>query len=103
MLGRGLVCNPALAREVQGGPPLTKEELRTFHDRLLEGYRALYSGDRPVLGKMKELWFYWSRCFSQPERPLKRIRKAKNIAEYLDGAAALFRDSIFQPAAEVSF
>ena len=70
MLGRGLVRNPALARQVQGGPPLAREELMAFHDRLLEGYRSLYFGDRPVLGKMKELWFYWSRCFSQPERPL---------------------------------
>ena len=103
MLGRGLVRNPALARQVQGGPPLVREELMAFHDRLLEGYRSLYFGDRPVLGKMKELWFYWSRCFCQPERPLKRIRKAKTIAEYLDGAAALFRDCAFQPEGEVSF
>lgn len=92
MLGRGLVCNPALAREVQGGPPLTKAELLVFHDRLLEGYRALYSGDRPVLGKMKELWFYWSQLFPAPEKPLKAMRKARTLVDYTFAAQALFRD-----------
>ena len=97
MLGRGLVCNPALARQVQGGQPLTKEELCTFHDRLLEGYRALYSGDRPVLGKMKELWFYWSQLFPAPEKPLKAMRKAKNLTDYTFAAQALFRDQDLLP------
>lgn len=97
MLGRGLVCNPALARELQGGAPLTKEELLAFHDRLLEGYRALYSGDRPVLGKMKELWFYWSHLFPAPEKPLKAMRKAKNLTDYTFAAQALFRDQDLVP------
>lgn len=97
MLGRGLVCNPALVRELQGGPPLTKVELLAFHDRLLEGYRALYSGDRPVLGKMKELWFYWSHLFPAPEKPLKAMRKAKSLTEYTFAAQALFRDQDLLP------
>lgn len=97
MLGRGLVCNPALIRELQGGLPLSKSELIAFHDRLLEGYRALYSGDRPVLGKMKELWFYWSQLFPAPEKPLKAMRKAKNLTEYTFAAQALFRDQDLLP------
>lgn len=97
MLGRGLVCNPALVRELQGGPPLTKAELLAFHDRLLEGYRTLYSGDRPVLGKMKELWFYWSHLFPAPEKPLKAMRKAKSLTEYTFAAQALFRDQDLLP------
>lgn len=97
MLGRGLVCNPALVRELQGGPPLTKAELLAFHDRLLEGYRALYSGDRPVLGKMKELWFYWSHLFPAPEKPLKAMRKAKSLTEYTFAAQSLFRDQDLLP------
>lgn len=97
MLGRGLVCNPALARELQGGAPLRKEELLAFHDRLLEGYRALYSGDRPVLGKMKELWFYWSQLFPAPEKPLKAMRKARNLTDYTFAAQSLFRDQDLVP------
>ena len=48
MAGRGLVCNPALGRQLQGGPPLTKAELQAFHDRLLDGYQSVLSGDWPV-------------------------------------------------------
>ena len=103
MAGRGLVYNPALGRRLQGGEPLTPEELRAFHDQLVEAYRQVLSGDRPVLGKMKELWFYWSRHFLQPEGPLKRIRKAKTLLEYRDGVNALFRDCPFQEEGPVTF
>lgn len=103
MAGRGLVYNPALGRQLQGGEPLTPEELRAFHDQLVEAYRQVLSGDRPVLGKMKELWFYWSRHFLQPEGPLKRIRKAKTLLEYRDGVNALFRDCPFQEEGPVTF
>ena len=103
MAGRGLVYNPALGRQLRGGEPLTPEELRAFHDQLVEAYRQVLSGDRPVLGKMKELWFYWSRHFLQPEGPLKRIRKAKTLLEYQDGVNALFRDCPFQEEGPVTF
>ena len=80
MVGRGLVGNPALAREYFGGPALHKAELEAFHDRLCGAYRALYSGDRPVLGKMKELWFYMAPLFDSPEKPLKAARNQGRTA-----------------------
>ena len=92
MLGRGLVANPALARETRGGAPLEQTELKAFHDGLLEAYRSLYSGDRPVLGKMKELWFYMACLFPDPARYLKRMRKARSLTEYAGAAEGLFRD-----------
>lgn len=102
MAGRGLVCNPALGRELQGGPPLAKGELMDFHDRLLEDYRSVLSGDWPVLGKMKELWFYWSRLFPAPEKPLKAMRKARNLTDYTHAAQALFRDQDLIPGGHFS-
>ncbi|MCF0124093.1 MAG: tRNA-dihydrouridine synthase family protein [Ruminiclostridium sp.] len=92
MLGRGLIANPALARELSGGPALNKTELRTFHDRLLADYQATLSGPRPVLGKMKELWFYLSASFLGAEKPLKGIRKARDLTAYAAAADAVFRD-----------
>ena len=97
MAGRGLVANPALARVVQGGPPLQKEELRDFLACLTEEYRAVLYGDRPVLGKLKELWFYLACLFPEPEKYAKRIRKAKSLAEYQTAADALFRDRDLRP------
>lgn len=102
MVGRGLVCDPALVREFQGGAPLTKAELMAFHDRLLEDYRAVLSGDWPVLGKMKELWTYWSSLFPAPAKPLKAMRKAKNLDDYRHAAQALFRDQDLLPGAHFS-
>jgi len=103
MVGRGMVANPALAREYQGGPVLSKGELQTFHDRLTESYRALYSGDRPVLGKMKELWFYMGTLFHGPDKPLKSIRKARTLEAYSAAAAALFRDCDLIPGGKFVF
>ena len=103
MVGRGMVANPALAREYQAGAPLNKGELQDFHHRLTEAYRALYSGDRPVLGKMKELWFYMGALFDGPDKPLKAIRKARTLDAYLDAANALFRDCDLIPGGKFVF
>lgn len=97
MLGRGLIANPALGRQLQGGAPLEKGELRTFHDRLLEAYRETLSGERPVLGKMKELWFYHAALFDDPSRYMKAIRKSKSLADYRFAVDALFRDRDLRP------
>lgn len=97
MLGRGLVANPALARQLKGGPALSRAELKDFHDRLIDGYRRTLSGDWPVLGKMKELWFYMGAMFQNPEKPLKAMRKAKNLQDYTFAAEALFRDCELLP------
>lgn len=97
MLGRGLLTNPALGREIQGGAPLEKGELRQFHDRLLEAYRETLSGDRPVLGKMKELWYYYAFLFREAGPYLKALRKAKNLTDYRFAADALFHACDLKP------
>ena len=89
MLGRGLVANPALARQLQGGAPLTGDELRQFHDGLLEGYCACILGEVNILHKMKELWNYWACLFPQDKKGIKALRKSRDLAEYRRAAAAV--------------
>lgn len=89
MLGRGLIANPALARELRGGEPLTGAELRQFHDGLLEDYCACILGEVNVLHKMKELWNYWSCLFPEDKKGLKEVRKAKHLSDYRSAAAAV--------------
>lgn len=98
MLGRGLITNPGLHQEATGGPPLDKPQLLAFHDRLLADYTALYSGDRPVLAKMKELWSYQINLFADAAKEAKAIRKAQTLADYRRAVAALFRERDFIPA-----
>ena len=40
------------------------------------------SGDMNVLYKMKELWFYMIMLFPEQEKVLKKIKKARKLAEY---------------------
>ncbi len=84
MLGRGMVANPALIRELAGGAPLKKAELTAFLRRVKDTYAAEFSGDMPVLHKTKEIWTYMIRNFPGCEKQLKAIRKAKHLPEYED-------------------
>lgn len=90
MIGRGLLRNPALVRELQGGPALEPEELRAFFRDIQRGYEAEMSGEKPVLAKMKELWWYAGDLFADSDRELKKIKKAKTISEYEMAVSQLF-------------
>ncbi len=82
MLGRGLVANPALAREIRGGEPLTGAELRQFHEDVLSGYCACIQGEVNVLHKMKELWNYWGCLFPEEKKGIKAVYKSRSLADY---------------------
>lgn len=84
MLGRGVLQNPALiAQLTQYEPPgFNKEKFKAFHDRLRNDYREQLSGDMNVLYKMKELWFYMILQFPDHEKVMKKIKKARKLAEY---------------------
>ena len=95
MLGRGAVTNPALFRRLKGGSPLEKEELKEFHDLLVE--KTLASGlcETYTVGRMKELWFYMSEMFESPEKPLKAINKARRLGDYTAAVNSLFSNCRF--------
>lgn len=95
MLGRGLLANPALARELRSGEPLTMKELQCFHDDILECYQKINFGEKNTLFKMKELWNYWGTIFADASRELKQIRKANHYTDYMSAVNALFREGVF--------
>lgn len=90
MLGRGLMQEPGLLRQLRGGGPASLSELREYHDRLLEAYRQRLSGDQPVLHRMWELWAWLIVRFPGGEDCLKRMRKARSLAEYQAAVDTLF-------------
>lgn len=83
MLGRGLLANPALVRQIQKGRPVTHIEFMEFHNEIFSAYEKLLSGDRNLLFKMKELWNYWSCLFENAEKNRKKLRKAESKQEYM--------------------
>lgn len=76
MIGRGIIHNPGLLDS------LNKEKLHAFHDMILEEYIKISSGDRNVLFKMKELWFYMLSLFEDSEKIGKKIKKTERLKEY---------------------
>lgn len=92
MIGRGLVADPALAIELQGGAGLKKEQLKVFHDMVYGDYQKILSGDRNVLFKMKEIWYYLIPMFTDSAKHAKRIRKAERFAAYEEAVDSLFRE-----------
>ena len=93
MIGRGLIANPALVRELQGGPALTMHELQAFHDELLVRRVEALQGFHNASGKMKELWYYFGELFPDREKEIRKIKKARSLMEYRAAAAAFFGDA----------
>ena len=101
MIGRGLVSNPALGREVMGGAPLSREDLVSFHDRLLAAYLEAWPKNA-VIGHMHEIMKHVAAQFSDTQKPVKALRKATTLEAYEDAARRLL-DCTFRgdaPAAQ---
>ena len=99
MLGRGAAADPALFRELRGGPTLEKEELRDFLARYRAVLIASGIGEHYTLGRLKELWFYMGALFPDDARGLKAIRKAQDLAAYRAAAERLFAGDGFRSGA----
>lgn len=97
MLGRGILKNPGLVGELMGHVPITKDQFHAFHDDVLKGYLDVMSGERNTLFRMKELWFYFAKYFTEPEKYVKQIKKTQRVAEYRVIVDNLFREQEWQP------
>ena len=92
MLGRGLLRNPALARQIGDGPSLTLEELQHFHDELYRAYTAEIGGN--AVFRMKEWWTYAKESFADPTAVFRTVRKARHAEEYEKAADKVFQTAI---------
>lgn len=99
MLGRGMIANPGLALEMQGGGFMEQSRFQAFHRELLSAYRETIPGDRNVLFRMKEMWSYMTYMFSCPERYVKKIRKSQKMEEYQVAVDSLFQEQRLVPGA----
>lgn len=102
MMGRGVLADPSLARQIKGGERASKEELRRFHDLLYAGYCDEMSGDRTILYKMKEMWSYLAPAFADSRKYAKKIKKAEKCAVYEKIVDEMFAQSeLLERAGEV--
>lgn len=96
MLGRGILTDPDLVGHITGGTLPDKMRFKKFHDLLCSEYEKVMSGDRNVLFKMKELWFYMIHLFPDSAKYAKKIKKAQHLGEYRAAVDALLRDRPMQ-------
>ena len=79
MLGRGVIANPGLIRQIRSGLKTDKKTLRAFHDEVLEEYRSLFGEDKNALFRMKEMWIYMIHLFTNHEKYAKKYARPKAL------------------------
>lgn len=92
MIGRGLLMNPGLTRQIKTGKKLQKSELKAYHDQVYLGYQNVLSGDKTILFKMKEFWGFLAPTFTQYEKYVKKIKKSERLYVYEAAVEALFAE-----------
>lgn len=91
MLGRGLLANPGLIANIHG-ERLLKDTLKAFCDDIYTGYRESIPGPKNFLFKVKELWFYLAKSFTNYEDYYRKIMKADDAVSYEIAVNTLFRE-----------
>lgn len=97
MLGRGAVADPALPRVLKGRKALEAQELKAFHDTLLDAYLAAGYDGRAAMSRLKELWFYMLYKFPDSRRESKQLLKSQTLPDYVSAVSALFDSGKFSP------
>ncbi len=92
MIGRGLLMYPGLVAGLKAASTqaMMCRKVMDFHNELYDAYRTAISGERNVLFKMKELWFYLIAGFPGNEKNFKKLRKARRLAEYESAVRQIF-------------
>ncbi len=90
MCGRGFAANPKLAGEINGEPPLTKQELKDFYDDFFAVTVGRLHSEKQILHHLKEYWTFWGRLFPDSSRQMKKLFKAGTVAEYSAAVQSVF-------------
>lgn len=96
MIGRGLIADPFLPQMIKTNttsyPENRMEIFSKFHDTLYHQYSEYLSGEKHVLLKMLSFWEYFSSTFNNPQKTLKKIKKAKNFKKYDLAVSEIFSE-----------
>jgi len=88
MIGRGGITNPFLPEQIKNIDGNQKDRkidrFLSFHKALLEEYQKELSGQAHLIGKMKEVWWYWRKAFESGDRLFLKLSRTKNVKNYLD-------------------
>ena len=93
MIGRGLIADPFLPSMIKNNTeeyPIDRLEIfGKFHDTLFSEFEQSLSGAKHIHMKMLSYWEYFSVSFSNSQKVLKKIKKAKSIRAYEDAVKSI--------------
>ena len=96
MIGRGLLQNIFLAKEIKTAKTITTEEkmrlFEKFHNRLFTHYSKSLSGNTHILNKMIHYWEYFNSMFNESKKDYKKIKKSKTVDEYLKNVSLIIKN-----------
>lgn len=86
MLGRGLLGNPALGREINGGAKITGQEMQAFMDLYRDNCRKLprLGDSKTLLNKSKEIFSFIKYQYPQRQEELRQIFLCQDFKDYLE-------------------
>lgn len=90
MLGRGLIANPDLLRQVRTGLPPRKELLYRYMDALYREYAAAYGNPQNAVRHMKGHWHYTMAMFEDDRKLEKTLQRAASPYEYETAVEQVF-------------
>ena len=92
MIGRGLLQNPFLAKELNGvhyDDKYKKKTLQAFHKEIYSLYNDKLEKSH-ILRKMQTFWEYFSYNFENQHKVYKIIKKTVNIKKYEERTQEIF-------------
>ena len=96
MIGRGGITNPFLPEQIKDieldSTAGNLDRFLSFHEALLEGYQKELSGQAHLIGKMKEVWWYWVKAFEGGERLFLKLSRTKSVRQYSATIEQFFRN-----------
>lgn len=85
MIGRGALRDPFLPSIIKnkGQNSFNRQEKTIeLHDYVFNQYQAILSGERHILDKMKEFWFYLSYNYDHDGKFMKKMKKCSSLDQY---------------------
>ena len=92
MIGRGLLSNPGLIKEIKYGEYLDKETLKSFQEEIFNNYKIVFNEDKNAIYKMKELWGYMIHIFDDNKKYLKKIKKSQTSNDLREATLELLNN-----------
>lgn len=94
MIGRGIIANPGLVGFIKEGKMVDVDTLKAFYNEIQKGFLDAKTTPENTVLKMKELYFYLAKSFTNYENYLKDIKHADSIIELKAVMNRLFKEKM---------